>query len=216
MELDDLKNIWQKSDLYTPRREEEISEMLKGRSKSIITRLRKNVWFELVFTIVGGILLLYYVFSIPSLSFPVAFVLILLSFILYIIYYVKKINLLNRFEGSSGDVRTNLERLVADLDAFLRFYHRSYTILFPGFLLLTLILAIADLGLAKFLESLHEWRTVAYLLFLVLFYVALTFWIGEWYLRKLYGTHLQKLRGLLRELQEGDNAGSTAAPSTEG
>jgi uncharacterized membrane protein YfcA len=206
MELEDLKNIWQKSDLYKPRREEEISEMLRGRSKSIIARLRRNVWFELIFTIVGGILLLYYVRSIPSFSFRIAFVLILCSFVLYIIYYVKKINLLNRFEGSSGNVRTNLEWLVADLDAFLRFYYRSYTILFPGFLMLTLILAIAELGLAQFLESLREWKTVAYLLFLVLFSVALAFWIGKWYLRKLYGTHLQKLRGLLRELQEDSRA----------
>lgn len=207
MELEDLKNIWQKGDLYKPRREEEISEMLKGRSKSIIARLRRNVWFELVFTLVGGMLLLYYVFSIPNPSFRSAFVLVLLSFLLYIIYYVKKINLLNRFEESPGNVRANLERLVSDLDAFLRFYYRSYTLLYPGYLLLIVILAIADLGPTEFLESLRDWRTVAYLLFLVLLSFALSFWISKWYLGKLYGTHLQKLRGLLRELQEGDNAG---------
>ncbi len=208
MELDDLKNIWQKSDLYKPRREEEITDMLNGRSKSIIARLRRNVWFELVFTIIGGMLLLYYVFSIPSPSFRTAFVLVLLSFLLYIIYYLKKIKLLNRFEGSPGNVRANLERLVHDLDAFLRFYYRSYTLLYPGYLLLIVILAIADLGLDQFLESLREWRTVAYLLFLVLLSVALSFWISKWYLGKLYGTHLQKLRGLLRELQEGENSGT--------
>ncbi|HEX7015916.1 MAG TPA: hypothetical protein VF191_10420, partial [Cyclobacteriaceae bacterium] len=203
-----LKNIWQKSDLYKPRREEEITDMLNGRSKSIIARLRRNVWFELVFTIIGGMLLLYYVFSIPSPSFRTAFVLVLLSFLLYIIYYLKKIKLLNRFEGSPGNVRANLERLVHDLDAFLRFYYRSYTLLYPGYLLLIVILAIADLGLDQFLESLREWRTVAYLLFLVLLSVALSFWISKWYLGKLYGTHLQKLRGLLRELQEGENSGT--------
>lgn len=207
MELDDLKNIWQKSDLYKPRGEDEITVMLKGRSKSIIARLRRNIWFELVFTLVGGILLLYYVFSIPSPSFRTAFVLVLLSFLLYIIYYVKKINLLNRFEGSPGNVRANLERLVSDLDAFLRFYYRSYTLLYPGYLLLIVILAIADLGLTQFLESLQEWKTVSYLLFLVLLSFALSFWISKWYLGKLYGTHLQKLRGLLQELQEGDANG---------
>jgi len=204
MELEDLKNIWQNSDLYKPRREEEISDMLKGRSKSIIARLKRNVWFELVFTITGGIVLLYYVFSIPTSSFRVAFVLVLLSFILYIIYYVKKIRLLKRFEGSQGNVRANLERLINDLEAFLWFYYRSYTILFPSFLMLTLILAIAELGLEQFLDSLQEWRTILYLLFLVTFSVALAFWIGKWYLGKLYGTHLQKLRALLRELEEGD------------
>lgn len=210
MELDDLKNIWQKSDLYKPRREDEISDMLKGRSKSTIARLKRNVWFELVFTIAGGIVLLYYVLSIPSPSFRTAFVLVLLSFILYIIYYVKNIKLLRRFEGSQGNVRANLERLISDLEAFLRFYYKSYTILFPGFLMLMLILAIAELGLDEFLESLTDWKTVAYLLFLVSFSVALAFWIGKWYLGKLYGTHLQKLRALLRELDSDAEAEADA------
>jgi hypothetical protein len=120
---------------------------------------------------------------------------------------VRKIKLLNRFEGSQGNVRANLERLVRDLDAFLRFYYRSYTLLYPGYLMLIVILAIADQGLSEFLESLRDWRTVAYLLFLVLLSFALSFWISKWYLGKLYGTHLQKLRGLLEELREGDNAG---------
>lgn len=207
MELEDLKNIWQKSDLYKPRREEEITDMLKGRSQSIISRLRRNIWFELVFTIVGGILLLYYVFSIPSPSFRWAFVLVLLSFLLYIIYYVKKIKLLNRFEDSQGNVRTNLERLVNDLETFLRFYYRSYTLLYPGYLMLIVILAIADQGMAQFLDALRDWRTIAYLLFLVALSLALSFWISKWYLGKLYGRHLQKLRGLLRELEEGDGGG---------
>lgn len=202
MELDDLKHIWQKGDLFKPRREEEFTSMLKGRSHSIIARLKRNIWFELTFTIVGSILLLYYAFSIPSPSLRWGFIFVLLSFGLYIIYYVKKIKLLNRFEGSEGNIRTNLENLIRDLDAFLGFYYRSYTLLYPGYLVLIVIVAIVDRGMEQFIDSLKDWRIIGLLLFLVLLSVALSLWVSKWFLGKLYGNHLQKLRMLLKDLEE--------------
>ena len=177
--------------------------MLKGKSHSIIARLKRNIWFELTFTIVGGMLLLYYAFSIPSPSLRWGFVFVLLSFILYIIYYVKKINLLNRFEGSEGNIKTNLENLVRDLDTFLRFYYKSYTLLFPTYLILIVVVAIIDRGMEQFIDSLKDWRVVGLLLFLILLSIALSLWISKWFLGKLYGNHLQKLRTLLMDLQEG-------------
>lgn len=203
MELDDLKNIWQKGDLFKPRQEEEFASMLKGKSHSIIARLKRNIWFELIFTIVGSMILLYYAFSIPSPALRWGFIFVLLSFLLYIVYYVKKINLLNRFEGSEGNIRTNLENLIRDLDAFLRFYYRSYTLLYPGYLILIIIVAIADRGMEQFIDSMADWRILGLLLFLVLLSIALSLWISKWFLGKLYGRHLQKLRTLLRDLQEG-------------
>lgn len=206
MELDDLKNIWQKGDLFKPRQEEEFTGMLKGRSHSIIARLRRNIWFELTFTLIGSILLLYYSFSIPSPSLRWGFIFVLLSFLLYIIYYVKKINLLNRFESSEGNIRTNLENLVRDLDSFLKFYYKSYTLLYPAYLVLILVVAIVDRGLEQFLDSLKDWRIVGLLLFLVLLSIALSLWVSKWFLGKLYGRHLQKLRTLLKDLEEGHEA----------
>lgn len=203
MELDDLKNIWQKGDLFKPRREEEFTSMLKGKSHSIIARLKRNIWFELTFTIVGGLLLLYYAFSIPSPSLRWGGIFVLLSFLLYIIYYIKKINLLNRFEGSEGNIKSNLENLIQDLDAFLRFYYKSYTLLYPAYLALIVIVAIVDLGMVQFLDSLKDWKTIGLLLFLVLLSIALSLWISKWFLGKMYGKHLQKLRTLLKDLEEG-------------
>lgn len=199
MELDDLKYIWQKSELYKPKQEEEITVMLRGKSHSIIAKLKRNVWIELVFTIIAGVILLYYAFSIPSASFRWAFVVVLISFLAYIVYYVKKINLLNRFEGSPGNIKASLEKLVNDLDAYLKFYNKSYTLLYPVYLILIVVFVILDRGMEQFVESLQDWKIVLYLLFIVLF---LTPWFSKWYLHKLYGTHLQKLRGLVNDLQE--------------
>jgi len=58
MELDDLKSIWkQDKPGFEPKKEEEIASMIKGRSNSIISKLKRSVWFELIFTIVCGVAL---------------------------------------------------------------------------------------------------------------------------------------------------------------
>ena len=67
MEIEDLKDIWEKQSAgFKPKGETELAGMLKGRSTSIITRLKRNVWFELIFTFLGGLGLLAYALTIPG------------------------------------------------------------------------------------------------------------------------------------------------------
>jgi hypothetical protein len=57
-ELDDLKLLWQQAKPgFEPKKEEEIASMIKGRSNSIISKLKRSVWFELTFTILCGVAL---------------------------------------------------------------------------------------------------------------------------------------------------------------
>jgi hypothetical protein len=55
MELEDLKSIWKRKQGYEPKQEAEIASMLRGRSNSIISKLKRSVWFELIFTIACSI-----------------------------------------------------------------------------------------------------------------------------------------------------------------
>ncbi len=56
MELEDLKSIWKSGEtVFQPKNEQEIAMMLKGRSISIVNKLKRNVWFELVFAIVVSV-----------------------------------------------------------------------------------------------------------------------------------------------------------------
>ena len=44
MEIEDLKDIWRKeSEGFKPKDETELAAMLKGRSRSIVGRLKRNV-----------------------------------------------------------------------------------------------------------------------------------------------------------------------------
>jgi len=201
MELDDLKNIWQ-SKPFTPKDEEEIAAMLKGKSNSIIAKLKRNIWFELLLTVAAGCVLVYRI----ALSHDGHLRWILASFVslflLYIIYYIKKINLLSRYEGSHGNIKMNLYHLIQDLTTYIRFYKKSYTFLYPFYFVLILTVVVIDRGMTDFIDSLKHPKTIIILLLTLSFTIVGSLWFTSWYLKKLYGNHLQKLRELLTDIEE--------------
>jgi hypothetical protein len=202
MELDDLKNIWQNSERFQPKHEEEIALMLKRRSKSVITKLKWSVWFELSFTILAGILLLYYSFTIPGGALRWSFISFLVLFLGYIIYYVKKIRILQRFEENSTNIKANLENLINDLNAYVKFYQMSYTIMYPLYMVLIILFVIIDHGFNEFLENLKNPKTILYLVLLDGVFFISSLWLTKWYVKKLYGNHIENLKKILFDFQE--------------
>ena len=203
MEIEDLKDIWKKqSEGFRPKDETELATMLKGKSTSIVTRLKRNVWLELIFTSLGGIGLLVYAVSLPAgYLFKWTAISILGLFCLYTFYYFKKLRLLNRFDPGRENLKTNLERLIQDVKGYLRFYRRSYSFLYPVFLCLGMLFTAIEHGAEGFFHKLT--RPSVFLILLpgaILFFICSS-WLTNWYLKKLYGNHLQKLERLLKELE---------------
>lgn len=202
MEIEDLKDIWRKqSEGFRRKDETELATMLKGRSRSIITRLKRNVWFELIFTFLGGLGLLAYALTIPAGALKWTSISILILFGIYSLYYVKKLRLLHEFSTANEDLRANLQRLTVSLTGYLKFYKRSYAILYPIYFFLGLLFTAIEQGMIGFLNKITKPAIfIPLLLGAFLFFVCST-WLTSWYLRKLYGNHLEKLKGLLRELE---------------
>lgn len=204
MEIEDLKYIWRKqSESFKPKDEAELANMLKGKSTSIIARLKRNVWFELIFTFIGGVALLGYALTLANGYLKWTSISILVLFGIYSIYYLKKLRLLNRFNSNHENLKANIERLVDDLRGYLKFYRRSYSFLYPVFLLLALLFIAIEHGTAGFFDKMT--RPDVYLVLLpgaALFFIFST-WLTAWYLKKLYGNHLEKLEGLLSDLEAG-------------
>lgn len=202
MEIEDLKDIWRKQNAgFTPKDETELASMLKRNSTSIITRLKRNVWFEVIFTFLGGLGLLAYAMTLPGGSLKWTSVSILVLFCVYLIYYFKKLRLLNRFSHENDNLRANLHRLITNLNGYLKFYKRSYAILYPVYFILGLLFTAVEQGSAGFLNKITK-PEIFITLFIgaVVFFVCST-WLTRWYLKKLYGNHLEKLEALLRELE---------------
>jgi hypothetical protein len=201
MELDELKDLWKKNDaVFQPKPEGELALMLRGNSKSIVDKLKRSVWFELAFTLLSGIGLLIYALTLPSGALKWTSISIIAIFVVYSFYYVKKLMLLNSFDTSHGNLRTTLENLIENLSSYLKFYKRSYTILYPAYFLLALLFGAIERGFDQFMTVLSNPKTIAYLLgFAAIFYIGST-WLVSWVLKKLYGNHLEKLRILLKDL----------------
>lgn len=201
MELDELKDLWKKNDaVFQPKEESELASMLRGNSKSIVDKLKRSVWLELIFTTVSGIVLLVYALTLPSGALKWTSVSILAIFVAYSFYYVKKIMLLNSFNANQGNLRVTLENLIDNLSSYLKFYRRSYTILYPVYFCLALLFGAIERGFDRFVAALSEPKTIFYLVgFAAIFYVGST-WLVKFILKKLYGNHLEKLKLLLKDL----------------
>ena len=201
MELEELKSIWKNSEpAFQPKGELEIASMLKGKSVSIIDKLKRNVWFELIFTIFISIALLVYALLLPSGAakwLSVSFILMCLA---YTIVYVKKLILLNRFNPANENIRGNLISLIDNVSSYLKFYKRSYTILYPVYFCLGLLFAGIERGAEAFFENLTKPRTLFLLTAMAGLFFFLSTQAANWYLKKLYGNHLEKLKSLLSDI----------------
>ena len=201
MELEELKSIWKNSEpAFQPKGELEIASMLKGKSVSIIDKLKRNVWFELIFTIFISIALLVYALLLPSGAakwLSVSFILMCLA---YTIVYVKKLILLNRFNPANENIRGNLISLIDNVSSYLKFYKRSYAILYPVYFCLGLLFAGIERGAEAFFENLTKPRTLFLLTAMAGLFFFLSTQAANWYLKKLYGNHLEKLKSLLSDI----------------
>jgi hypothetical protein len=202
MELEELRSIWKSSEPgFQPKDESEIASMLKGRSLSIIDKLKRSVWFELIFTLVSSLGLLVYALTLPSGDLKWTSIAILVMCLAYIFYYIKKIILLNRFDPAKENIRSNLVSLIEKLTGYLRFYRRSYTILYPVFFCVGLLFGGLARGADAFFENLLKPRTITFLAIMAVVLYLLTSLLVNWYLKKLYGNHLEKLKNLLNDIQ---------------
>jgi hypothetical protein len=202
MEIEDLKDIWKRqSDGFTPRDKAELASMLKRKSSSIVSRLKRSVWLELSFTFVGAAGLLVYAMTLPSGSLKWISISILGLFCVYSFYYFKKLSLLNRFDAANDNLRSSLENLIHSLKSYLKFYKRSYAILYPVYFFLGLLFTAIEQGATGFVNRISQPKIYLSLLLVAIIFFICSTWLTTWYLKKLYGNHLEKLEGLLKDLE---------------
>jgi hypothetical protein len=202
-ELDDLKSIWKQQPGFETKNETEIAKMLKGRSNTLVSKLKRSVWFELVFTLVCVAGLAGYSLTLKPGAMMWTILSLLVLLISYSFYYVKKILLLKQYNPAADNLRANLNHLLDRLEVYMKFYKRSYSILYPVFFGLGLLFGAIETGLDRFIHKFENpMYTLAFILLSVVFMIGI-YTITDWYLKKLYGNHIEKLKSLLSELQGG-------------
>jgi len=201
MELDNLKTIWNSTPSFQSKGEGEIASMLNKTSQSVVNKLKRNVWLEMIFTLVTGVALLVYAIMLENGSLKWTSVSLLAVFILYSIYNTKKILILNRFDPGKSNLTLTLQTLIDDLTGYLKFYKRSYAILYPAYFILMLLFALLERGTDEFVRVLNKPEIILYLVGTGVLFFICSIWLTGWYLGKMYGGHLRKLKVLLQDLR---------------
>ena len=210
MELDDLKGfINQQLIKDSPNMSEQnIAGILKGRAVSVITKIKKSLWFEIICCIVVAIGFLYIALFTQRDSIKIYFGffgVLFIPFTLVFFYLLKKIK---DFDNSVLPVKENLQQLVQVLEEFAKRYFQFNMALLPICFLFAFVLGFNEKTPIEPLDHLMETFKDAKTLYIVLM-VAYTILMGvalvyltKWYIKKLYGNYINQLKVLLAELKE--------------
>jgi hypothetical protein len=206
MELDQLKSIWQKEPSPS-KGSEHMLPMLNRRSNNPIARMKRNLLFELIAVVLlYGFTIIYYAIAFRGRLSEVSWFMIAIA-LFFVIYYYRKNKLLNEMECVSCQVKSNLERQVITLEKYIRFYLIAGTALIPLTILffsIILYVKLPAIPISVFFprKNYPLWETGIAWIVLILISTVLAFYLNKWYVRKLYGKHVQKLKALLAEMEE--------------
>lgn len=207
MELNELRHMWnrQATDEPAPLTEQKVARMVASKSKSIITRLRRNAWWE-VGSVVYVIIALPFGINYVDSQFLKGYLLVfeLLS-VAFLYYYYRKFRLLRQMDQVEKDVREHLQTLILGFRELLTIYLRLT--LWVTVIALIAVTAHNAFGLTlKHDGGKLSWSWSIGLMVLVMFFAgSILYWLmlkfTKWYLQKLYGQHLDRLESYLQELQ---------------
>lgn len=198
MELDNLKEAWKGHAVKEAAvSNEQILSMLQKKSQRPIAKMKRNLFWELIAVIVlytGTIL--YYAVANKGQYWEVALMLFMVA-IFFIFYYRRKNKLLNEMECVSCEVKSNLERNVSTLEKYVRFYFIAGTLLMP-----IAYFTAGIIVLYKTPEITMSSRFYAWFIGSGIVITILAYFLNVWYVNRLYGQHVKKLKELLRQMDE--------------
>lgn len=202
MELEQWKDIWKKQeDSPTP----SLREMLGKPSNSPIAKMKRNLILELIAVLIGfGAVVLYYMNAFKGKFQEVAW-LYLAMMIMFIVYFVFKLRLLNKMECMACEVKSNLVKQVHTLEKYVKFYLIAGTALIP-----TVIIFFYFFTRIHFPQSMRMFpspsdtaslfKSLGMLTIVCLTSTIGMFYINKWYIRKLYGNQIERLKKMLEQL----------------
>lgn len=221
MELDSLKDIWKNLDEedLQPGREVPVLSMLQKRSQGTIAKLKRNLNRELAAVLIIYSSTIWYIVMYQGL-YPELAVLLGLVGGAFLFYYYRKNRLLKQMQCVSCEVRSNLKTQLVTLEKYVRFYFVAGTILTPLAYFAAGVITLFNapeaqpaLGDGPFevQTSVSQMPIAAHISnhrFFVLFVsigVVITvgsYFLNRWYINKMYGQYIQKLKELLHQMEE--------------
>ncbi len=210
MELDELKDQLKNklSTDHTIRSQSDIALLLTKKTNSIIAKLKRNLWIEIISAIVfilsfgfigvssqdDSLRIYFSVFSILGLAF--------LYLLFYLLRKTKQLSL------SSLPVKSNLQLIVNIIREFTKRYFQFTMALIPICFIFAFLLGYPEPVRIPSLDKVaneifsEKWKIISFLLaYMVLLSVGI-YYFTKWYLRKQYGKYVEQLQVCIEELGE--------------
>lgn len=206
MELDQLKEMWGTVEAkHTQTSEQELQLLLQKKSKSPIAKMKRNLTVEMwVVVVLYAWIIIDYIMQFKGLILTIPLLFFIVG-LLYIVYYIRKRNLLKQMECVTCEVKSNLQQQVHILEKYIRFYMITGTVLFP----FTIIFVSAIMFFSSpEIQQVRVNKPIPFSYFLLVISIIsalLTvpiYFLNKWYVRKLYGQHAEKLKQIVNEMNE--------------
>ena len=197
MELELLKEIWSETNGMPPRVVKVDADVLQKATsfqQKIITALKRNLFIEVIVVLICVAAIAGFYFTAFGGNFrEVSWMYIILA-AGFLLYYFRKNRLLKTMQNTSLSVKSNIEIQLSTLEKYIRLY------LIAGFYLL---LSYKHITIFPSLQSVvgNLNFTLGYIVFSVFLTIAL-YYLYRWYIYKLYGKHIARLRTMLNEMNE--------------
>lgn len=209
MELDNLKSLWQEQGQPAQKTVSatDLFEILKKNSKHPIAMIKRNVLLELWVMIISYTAMIVY-FGTKEQGLYINNAIFVAVFLFAgLFYYSRKISLLNKMQNNTDQIKINLIKHLNLLKKYVRFYYWFGVFLLPLVYFITYLMVIVARGQKEFPEK-TMWENITTEDSLVVFVitgVVLTLispFVNGWYVKKLYGSHLNKLENLVKQVDE--------------
>ncbi|MFT3749329.1 MAG: hypothetical protein QM768_13470 [Agriterribacter sp.] len=207
MELELLKEIWNEINDKLPRVVKVDADVLQKATLSqqkIIASIKRNLFVEVIIVLVCVTAIAGFYFTAFGGNFKEvswAYIMLAAGFLLY---YFRKNRLLKVMQNTSLNVKANIEIQLSVLEKYIRFYLVAGTLLVPvlmGFFYLLLLYKHITIfpSLLPGVGNINF--TLSYIVFSIFFTIVL-YYLYRWYIYKLYGKHIARLRALLNEMND--------------
>lgn len=198
MELDDLKQVWQQQPSGADTGSEALQKLMLGKSKGPIARIRRNLNRELWVVLASYALVIFFYMVVDKSRYWHVAILLVVILLSFFIYYFKKKRLLNEMDNTSSNVKHTLERQVKLLSQYVRFYFISGTVGTPLAFLVAYFMVQSRMPKGIVYSQFFSWPLWVGLGCLTL----VSYFLNKWYVNKLYGKHVEKLRELISQLAD--------------
>lgn len=200
MELDQLKQMWQEQE---PRTTRGLSDIIGKRSNSPIAKMKRNLILELVVVVISfGSIVLYYLSEFQGRFQLISWFYGIIG-LLFLVYFFFKYRLLHEMECMACQVKSNLSKQVSTLEKFTKLY------LWAGTALMPLVMAFFYFYLNQNLPERSGPRvavfsplSLALFLFITLVVTVPMYFLNKWYIRKLYGRQIERLKEMLEQMEQ--------------